>query len=227
MNTKNKAVILLSGGLDSTTTLAFAKSKGFSCHCISFDYNQRQSLEIAAAQKIANDMGADSHNVFKLDMNIFGKSALTNKAINIPKYTNSDKIPITYVPARNIIFLSIALGYAETIGAKDIFIGVSSVDYSGYPDCRPEFIGAFQKAANLATKIGIETKSIQIHTPLIYLSKSETILLGHQLNVDYSKTITCYQISEDGEACGMCDACFLRKKGFQEAGIKDPAVYIR
>jgi 7-cyano-7-deazaguanine synthase len=219
-----KAVVLFSGGLDSTTCLAYAKSQGFECHALSFNYGQRHNTELMAAKKIAAQMGV-AHKIFNLEINQFGGSALTDDKIAVPEYTGTTTIPVTYVPARNTIFLSIALGFAEVLGAKDIFIGVSFVDYSGYPDCRPEYIQAFQTLANLATKMGIEEGGIHIHTPIIHLSKAETIRLGTSLGVDYSITVSCYQADKEGRACGKCDSCALRKKGFTDANLLDVTRY--
>ena len=220
-----KAVILFSGGLDSTTCLAFAKSQGFECHALSFNYGQRHSIELEAAKKIAAKMGVQ-HKIFNLEINQFGGSALTDTNIAVPDHSGNTAIPITYVPARNTIFLSIALGMAEVIGAKDIFIGVSYIDYSGYPDCRPEYIKAFTQLANLATKAGVEEGGIKIHTPIIHLSKADTIKLGHSLAVDYSDTVSCYRADPAGRACGKCDSCTFRKKGFADAGLIDPTRYV-
>lgn len=219
-----KAVVLLSGGLDSTTCLALAKSQGYECHALSFYYSQRHSVELTAAQKIADTMGA-IHKIVTLDVDLFAGSALTTPAIAVPDYQDSEDIPVTYVPARNTIFLAMALGYAEAIGARDLFIGVSSVDYSFYPDCRPEFIQSFQNLANLATKAGVAGDLFTVHAPLQYLSKAQTIQLGIGLGVDYSQTISCYQATGGGEACGHCDSCTFRKKGFASAEISDPTVY--
>lgn len=220
-----KAVILLSGGLDSSTCLALAKSKNYECYGLSFDYGQKHSFEIEAAKKIAKQLEVKEHKIISLSIGELGGSALTDKNITVPKYNDSTEIPITYVPARNTVFLSIALGYAEILGANDIFIGVSSVDYSGYPDCRPEFIDAFQRLANVATKAGIEGKNININAPLLYLSKAETVKMGIDLGVNYGLTVTCYQANDEGLACGECDSCILRQKGFRIAGIKDPTKY--
>ncbi len=220
------ALVLLSGGLDSTTTLAIAKSQGFSCHALTFDYGQRHNAELNAAKKIAQTMGVKSHTVFKLALDQFGGSALTDKSIAVPDFqAAATAIPITYVPARNTIFLSIALGLAETLPAQDIFIGASSVDYSGYPDCRPEFFTAFNHLANLATQSGIEGRPFTVHTPLLYLSKAQTLQTGIALGIDYSLTVSCYQASEEGLACGQCDSCMLRKKGFEDAGLADVTRY--
>lgn len=221
----NKAVILLSGGLDSATCLALAKSQGFSCYALSFSYGQRHGAELEASKQIAKHMNAEEHRIISLDSEQFKNSALTNSSLKVPEYTGSTDIPVTYVPARNTIFLSYALGYAEVIGAFDIFIGVSSIDYSHYPDCRSEYIEAFQQLANLATKVGVEGQLIRIHAPLQRLSKAETIALGIKLGMDYSLTRSCYQLSEKGEACGHCDSCTFRKQGFLQANVSDPTIY--
>ncbi len=219
-----KAIVLLSGGLDSTTTLAIAQSEGFVCYALSFNYGQCHSAELNAAKKIAEAFTVIEHKIFELDLSQFKNSALTDPNIKIPE-VESDGIPVTYVPARNTVFLSIALAWAEVLKIQDIFIGVNAVDYSGYPDCRPEYIEAYQQMANVATKIAVEGQKINIHTPLISLSKSEIITLGYSLNVDYSKTISCYSIDSNGKACGVCDSCRFRKQGFLEAGISDPTLY--
>ena len=224
------AVVLLSGGLDSTTVLAFAKSKGFEVHALSFHYGQRHNYELQIAKKVANKFGVVDHKIAQIDLRAFGGSALTSE-IEVPKGRTElemeGEIPVTYVPARNTIFLSFALAYAEVTNSKDIFIGVNAVDYSGYPDCRPEYIEAFEKMANLATKAGVEDSNrLTIHTPLIDLKKSEIIQMGLDLGVDYSVTSTCYDPNENGAACGICDSCVLRIKGFDELGLKDPAPYI-
>jgi 7-cyano-7-deazaguanine synthase len=223
-----KAVVLLSGGIDSATTLAIAKSSGFEVYAISFRYGQRHVFEIAAARKIAKKIGVKKHFIMDIDLSSFGGSALTDD-IPVPKEDKLENIgkdiPVTYVPARNIIFLSLALGWAEVLGITDIFIGVNAIDYSGYPDCRAEFIEVFEKTANLGTKMGVEGNRIKIHTPLITLSKAEIINKGIELGVDYSLTHSCYDPDEEGRACGKCDSCLLRKKGFNEAGVKDPTVY--
>lgn len=219
------AIILFSGGLDSTTCLADAKSKGFTCHALSFNYGQRHSAELNAAKRIAAHF-AVNHIIVELPLSQFGGSALTDPSLSVPAYNGSQTIPITYVPARNTIFLSFALAWAEVLHANDIFVGVSSVDYSGYPDCRPEFIQAFQTLANLATKVGVEEGKIKLHAPLIYLSKAETILLGQSLGVDYQMTVSCYQATEKGQACGTCDSCALRKKGFADAKLSDQTHYV-
>lgn len=220
-----KAVILLSGGLDSTTCLALAKSQGYACATLSFDYGQRHRAELEAAARISAQFGALKHEVVKLSLDNLGGSALTDESIAVPDYVGDDAIPVTYVPARNTVFLSIALGFAEVLEARSIFAGMSAVDYSGYPDCRPEYIAAFQQMANLATKAGVEGNPIEIKTPLINLSKAQTIKLGDSLGVDYSQTVSCYQLSELGQACGRCDSCELRKRGFLEAGVADPTRY--
>jgi len=222
----SKAVILLSGGLDSTTILAIAKSQGYECYALSFDYGQKQKSELNTAIEIAKSYQVLEHRTMKVSLSDIGGSALTDKDINIPDYKKSSDIPVTYVPARNTIFLSLALAWSEVIGSNDIFIGVNSVDYSGYPDCRPEYIEAFEKMANLATKEAVMGNKVTIHTPLIYLNKGEIIENGLTLGVDYSKTITCYRANELGEACGRCDACELRKIGFKNAGFVDPTRYV-
>lgn len=219
------AVVLFSGGLDSTTCLAYALDQGFQCYAISFNYGQRHSAELNAAKRITKHYQVQ-HIIVDLPISQFGGSALTDEQLSVPNFKDDQQIPITYVPARNTIFLSFALGWAEVLKANDIFIGVSSIDYSGYPDCRPEYIQAFQKLANLATKIGVEENNITLQTPLIHLSKAETIQLGLKLNVDYGLTISCYQATTDGKACGRCDSCQLRIKGFNEAGINDPTAYV-
>jgi 7-cyano-7-deazaguanine synthase len=225
---RRKAVLLLSGGLDSTTLLALAASEGYAIHALSFRYGQRHAAEIAAAQKIAAQYGVVQHVVTDIDLRIFGGSALTAD-IDVPKDrapADDNTIPVTYVPARNTIFLSFALAWAEVLGATEIFIGVNALDYSGYPDCRPEFIDAFQKMAALATRTGVEgTAPVTIRTPLIGLSKKQIIELGSSLGVDYSMTTSCYDPGNDGEACGHCDACQLRLRGFEEARLRDPARY--
>ncbi len=220
---KKKAVILLSGGMDSVTLLALAIKQGYQCHALSFRYGQRHSVELTAAKRITSSKGVE-HKIIDLDLSRFGGSALTDTHIDVPT-TPSEGIPLTYVPARNTVFLSIALAWAEVLEARAIFIGVNAVDYSGYPDCRPEFIQAFEKTANLATKAGIEGDKFKIHTPLINMTKADIILTGHQLGVDYSQTVTCYQADNNGKACGVCDACLLRKKGFEDAGCKDTTRY--
>jgi len=223
------AVVLLSGGLDSTTVLAIAKSDGYTPYALSFRYGQRHAVELAAADRVAKVQGVQRHVIVDIDLRAFGGSALTAD-IDVPKHDSveelSDEIPSTYVPARNTIFLSFALAYAETIGASDIFIGVSAMDSSGYPDCRPEYIESFKAMANLATVAGIQGNSISIHTPLIHSTKAETIQLGMSLGVDYSLTSSCYDPSEDGRPCGHCDSCLLRLRGFLDAGSTDPLQYV-
>lgn len=219
-----KAIILFSGGLDSTTCLAIAKSQGFHCYALSFNYGQRHLAELNSAKKIALSFNVP-HQIIDLSLSQFGGSALTDHSIDVPEYSGKSDIPITYVPARNTIFLSFALAWAEVLKAQDIFIGVSSVDYSGYPDCRPEYIQAFQRLANLATKIGVEDGNIRIHSPLSTLSKAETIKLGIALGVNYQMTVSCYQATPEGLACGKCDSCQLRKKGFAAANAEDPTLY--
>ena len=224
----NRAVVLLSGGLDSTTTLALAMAEGFETYALSFDYGQRQKIELAAARRVAQSLGAREHRIVRIDNDIFGRSALTDD-IDVPKARSvaeiAEGIPATYVPARNTIFLSYALAWAESLGAADIFIGVNALDYSGYPDCRPEFITAFEKMADLATKTGVEGTHFKIHTPLIAMSKAEIIRKAGELRVDLSLTHSCYDPAPDGRACGLCDSCQLRRKGFGEAGLADPIVY--
>jgi 7-cyano-7-deazaguanine synthase len=223
---QKKAVILYSGGLDSTTCLAIAKDQGYAPYALSFSYGQRHSHELEVAKRNARPMGAVDHLLVEFDLRKMGGSALTAD-IDVPKDGVGDEIPITYVPARNTIFLSFALGWAETLGAFDIFIGVNALDYSGYPDCRPEFIAAYETMANLATKAGVEGHGhLKIHTPLIDLSKADIIRKGISLGVDYGLTHSCYDPAEDGSACGLCDSCRLRLKGFAEAGVPDPVRYV-
>ncbi len=222
-----KTVILLSGGLDSATCLAIARQQSFESYALSFLYGQRHDAELVAAKKIAASLGAIEHRTVKLDIGQFGGSALTDSSMTIPEYKKSSDIPVTYVPARNTVFLAIALSYAEAIGAEAIFIGANAVDYSGYPDCRPEYIQAFQAMANLATKASVEGSPFTIHTPLMHLSKAEIIQKGIELGVDYSLTVSCYQLTPDGLACGRCDSCCLRKQGFEQAGTPDPTKYIK
>lgn len=230
MSLKKKAVVLVSGGLDSATALAIAKSDGFEIHAITFDYGQRHRFELDAARRVCESQGVTDLVIFKVDTSIFRGSALTND-IPVPHNRNesqmSDGIPVTYVPARNTIFLSVGLGLAESVGANDLFIGVNAVDYSGYPDCRPEFIRAFEAMAILATKAGVEGSRLTIHTPLILLTKAEIIRKGLSLNVDYGLTHSCYDPLPDGTSCGECDSCQLRVKGFREAGVVDPIRYQR
>ena len=224
------AVVLLSGGIDSTTTLAIAITEGYEAYALSFDYGQRHQIEMQAARRAADSLGAKEHRIAKIDLRVFGGSALTGD-IDVPKQRSeteiADGIPVTYVPARNTIFLAYALGWAEVIQAADIFLGVNAIDYSGYPDCRPEFIEAFQTLANIGTKAGVEGGRFQIHTPLIKFSKAEIIRQAFELGVDLSLTHSCYDPSPEGFACGECDSCLLRLKGFREAGIQDPIRYAK
>jgi 7-cyano-7-deazaguanine synthase len=223
---QKKAVILLSGGLDSATVLAMARAEGYACYCLSFAYGQKHSSELDFARRLAAHLGATEHRVANIDIGAFGGSALTDDGIDVPDAAVADEgIPVTYVPARNTVFLSYALGWAEVLGSSDIFIGVNAVDYSGYPDCRPEFVQAFENMANLATKAGVEGDRLTIHSPLISLTKGEIIKAGMELSVDYSMTVSCYRLSEAGEACGECDSCVLRAVGFTEAGVEDPTRY--
>lgn len=219
-----KAVVLLSGGLDSTTALAVAQSEGYDCYALSVRYGQCHDVELDAASKIAQTFKVAEHRIFDIDLSAFKGSALTDDAVMVPDYP-TEGIPVTYVPARNTIFLSVALAWAEVLRACDIFIGVNAVDYSGYPDCRLEYIKAYQSMANLATKVAVEGQKLTIHTPLVSLSKSEIIRLGSGLGVDYALTVSCYSADRQGHACGRCDACRFRKQGFIEAGIADPTVY--
>ncbi|WP_259753513.1 7-cyano-7-deazaguanine synthase QueC [Pseudomonas sp. GCEP-101] len=219
-----KAVILLSGGLDSATVVAMAKADGYDCYTMSFDYGQRHRAELQAAERVARQQGVIEHKVIGLNLNGIGGSALTDSSIEVPE-APSEGIPVTYVPARNTVFLSLALGWAEVLGARDIFIGVNAVDYSGYPDCRPEFVEAFERMANLATKAGVEGEGFRIQAPLQFLSKAQIIEAGIAQGVDYSLTVSCYQADEDGRACGKCDSCRLRSEGFAAAGISDPTRY--
>ena len=219
-----KAVVLLSGGLDSATALAVARAQGYACHALSFDYGQRHEAELEAARRVAAQLGVEEHRILRLGLDQIGGSALTDPGIAVPE-TPQQGIPVTYVPARNTIFLSLALGWAEVLGARDLFIGVNAVDYSGYPDCRPEYIAAFQKLANLATKAGVEGDEFRIHAPLIEMSKAEIIATGTRLGVDYSLTVSCYQADAQGRACGRCDSCRLRAEGFAAAGVPDPTRY--
>ena len=223
-NIKPKAVVLVSGGLDSTTVLAMAHAEGFECYTLSFDYGQRHRAELVAAERVSSSYNDVVHKVVNLNLNSIGGSALTDESIAVPE-SPTEGIPITYVPARNTVFLSIALGWAEVLGANDIFIGVNAVDYSGYPDCRPEFIDAFESLANVATKVGVEGGRIRIRAPLSDLSKADIIKQGAALGVDYASTISCYQADSDGRACGRCDSCRLRKEGFDAAGVPDPTRY--
>jgi len=219
-----KAVILLSGGLDSATIVAMAKAQGFACYTMSFDYGQRHRAELQAAERVARQLGVVEHKVIGLDLNGIGGSALTDPDIAVPE-TPGEGIPVTYVPARNTVFLSLALGWAEVLGARHLFIGVNAVDYSGYPDCRPEFVEAFERLANLATKAGVEGDTFKIEAPLQFLSKAQIVQAGSQLGVDYALTVSCYQADDEGQACGCCDSCRLRAEGFKAAGISDPTRY--
>lgn len=221
---EKRAVILVSGGLDSTTVLAMARARGYACYTLSFDYGQRHSAELYAAERVSETLGDVEHKVVKLNLDSIGGSALTDADIAVPEEETSG-IPVTYVPARNTVFLSIALGWAEVLGAQDIFIGVNAVDYSGYPDCRPEYIGAFEVMANLATRAGVEGDKLSIHTPLMEMSKGDIIEAGMALGVDYSLTVSCYQATDEGLACGKCDACRLRSQGFLDAAVEDPTRY--
>ena len=219
-----KAVVLLSGGLDSATVLAQVRAQGFACYALSLDYGQRHASELAAARRVAAALGVVEHKIIALDLTQIGGSALTDASIAVPE-TPSAGIPVTYVPARNTVFLSLALGWAEVLGAQDIFIGVNAVDYSGYPDCRPEYIAAFERLANLATRAGVEGTPFRINAPLIAMSKAEIIQAGMQLGVDYALTLSCYAADSDGRACGRCDSCRLRAAGFAQAGVPDPTHY--
>ncbi|MCW8905828.1 MAG: 7-cyano-7-deazaguanine synthase QueC [Sedimenticola sp.] len=219
-----KAVILLSGGLDSATVLAIAREQGFACHTLSLAYGQRHSVELQAAQRVAQALGAVEHKVIPIALDAFGGSALTDQKIAVPEEA-TEGIPVTYVPARNTIFLSLALGWAEVLGARDLFLGVNAVDYSGYPDCRSEFVQAFERLANLATKAGVEGSRFTVHAPLIEMSKAEIIRQGSALGVDYGITVSCYQADANGTACGVCDSCRLRARGFADAGVPDPTPY--
>ena len=223
-DTTRKAVVLLSGGLDSATVLAMAIAQGYECHVLSFDYGQRSLTELNAARAVAKALGARDHRVVRLSLEDFGGSALTDTSIDVPE-GEVEGIPVTYVPARNTVFLSIALGLAEVIEAEAIFIGVNAVDYSGYPDCRPEFIAAFENMANLATRAGVSGHPIRIETPLMNLTKADIIVEGQRLGLDYGLTVSCYQADDEGRACGVCDSCRLRAKGFADAGMADPTRY--
>lgn len=224
MSENQKAVVLLSGGLDSATVLAIARNQGYDCYALSLDYGQRHATELNAAQKVAQQMKAVQHRILQLDLRQFGGSALTDDSIDVP-ITESDDIPVTYVPARNTIFLSLALAWAETLNARKLFVGVNAVDYSGYPDCRPEYIESFENMANLATKAGVEGDRFSIEAPLISMTKAQIIRLGTELGVDYAQTISCYQVDADGAACGACDSCRLRRQGFIDAGVPDATHY--
>ena len=224
MTSSPRAVVLVSGGLDSATALAIARSQGFECYALSVDYGQRHSAELDAARRVAARAGVRDHRIMRVDLAGIGGSALTDKTIAVPESPTTG-IPVTYVPARNTIMLSLALGWAEVLGASDIFVGVNFVDYSGYPDCRPEFIAAFERLASLATKAGVEGHPCRVHAPLITLSKAEIIREGVRLGVDYGLTVSCYQADDNGRACGRCDSCRLRAAGFEVAGVADPTAY--
>jgi 7-cyano-7-deazaguanine synthase len=219
-----KAVVLLSGGLDSATVLAMARHQGYDCYALSLDYGQRHRAELVAARRVAEATGVQEHKILPLSLDAIGGSALTDRSIDVPA-AGGEGIPVTYVPARNTVFLALALGWAEVIGSSDLFVGVNAVDYSGYPDCRPAFIAAFEQLANLATKAGVEGEGIRIHAPLIEMSKAEIIKTGAGLDVDYGLTVSCYQADEQGTACGVCDSCQLRAEGFRVAGVTDPTRY--
>ena len=221
---QEKAVVLLSGGLDSATALGMAREQGFACYALSLDYGQRHQAELNAARRVAHSLGVVEHKILALSLDAIGGSALTDHSIDVPK-EGGEGIPITYVPARNTIFLSLALAWAEVLGARDLFVGVNAVDYSGYPDCRPEYIEAFENLANLATKAGVEGERFHIHAPLIHMTKAEIIREGTRLGVDYALTVSCYQADEQGRACGHCDSCRFRAQGFAQAGIPDPTRY--
>jgi len=221
---EKRAVVLLSGGLDSATALAMAKEQGYTCHVLSFDYGQRSLTELNAAKAIAEQMGVAEDRILRLHLEDFGGSALTDTSIEMPE-GETEGVPVTYVPARNTVFLSLALGWAEVLDADAIFIGVNAVDYSGYPDCRPEFIAAFETMANLATRRGIDGNPIRIETPLMSMTKADIIMRGNALGIDYALTVSCYQADADGRACGRCDSCRLRAKGFADAGVADPTRY--
>lgn len=225
-STRRRAVVLLSGGLDSATTLAIAREAGFDCYCLSLDYGQRHRSELEAAARVAKALGASEHRVLLVALGEFGGSALTDNTIAVPVDGVQPGIPVTYVPARNTIMLSLALAWAEVLGSRDIFVGVNAVDYSGYPDCRPEYIAAFEVMARLATRVGVEGKTLSIHAPLIALSKAEIIRRGSTLGVDYGITVSCYQADERGRACGVCDSCRLRREGFSALGLSDPIPYV-
>jgi 7-cyano-7-deazaguanine synthase len=221
------AVVLLSGGLDSATCLAIAAGEGYACHCLSVDYGQRHGAELDAAKRVAAALGAREHRQLHIDLTGFGGSALTDSGIAVPTEGVQGGIPVTYVPARNTIMLSMALAWAEVLGSRDIFIGVNAVDYSGYPDCRPEYIAAFERMANLATKAAVEGARLTLHTPLIDLAKADIIRRGTALGIDYGLTVSCYQADDEGRACGACDSCRLRRSGFAAAGLADPTRYYR
>lgn len=222
--TQKRAVVLLSGGLDSATTLAIAREQGFACYALSLDYGQRHLVELNAARRVARDLGVVEHKILPLSLDAIGGSALTDRSIEVPEQ-GGEGIPVTYVPARNTVFLSLALGWAEVLGAHDLFVGVNALDYSGYPDCRPEYIRAFEQLANLATRAGVEGEHLHIQAPLIDLTKAQIIREGMRLGVDYAPTVSCYQADAEGRACGRCDSCRFRIQGFAEAGIADPTRY--
>jgi 7-cyano-7-deazaguanine synthase len=219
------SVVLLSGGLDSATVLAMARERGYACHCLSLDYGQRHGAELQAAARVATALGAAAHRVLKLDLGQLGGSALTDSSIAVPTGGVEPGIPVTYVPARNTIMLALALAWAEVLGAQDIFVGVNAVDYSGYPDCRPEFVRAFEALANLATKAAVEGTPLKVHAPLIDMTKAQIIAEGGRLGVDFGLTVSCYQADAAGRACGVCDSCRLRRAGFADAGVADPTRY--
>ena len=219
-----KAVVLLSGGLDSSTVLAMAQDQGYECYTISFDYGQRHRSELEASKNVSKAQGAKTHKIIQMDLRTIGGSALTDD-MEVPEYGDEEGIPSTYVPARNTVFLSLALGWAEVLGARDIFIGANDLDYSGYPDCRPEYLQAFETMANLATKAGVEGDHFHIRAPLLSMTKADVVREGTRLGVDYGITISCYQADDEGRACGVCDSCTYRKKGFEEAGVADPKPY--
>lgn len=221
---RKKAVVLLSGGLDSATVLAVARDRGYACHALSFDYGQRHAAELDAARELAGALGVVEHKILPLSLDAIGGSALTDQAIEVPD-DGGEGIPVTYVPARNTVFLSLALGWAEVLGAHDLFIGVNAVDYSGYPDCRPGFIAAFEQLANLATRDGVEGRPFHVHAPLISMTKAQIVKTGNDLGVDYAMTVSCYRADEQGRACGHCDSCRFRAQGFTEAGLPDPTRY--
>lgn len=221
---RKRAVVLLSGGLDSATALAVARADGYDCYALSLDYGQRSVAELNAARRVCESLGVVEHKVLPIDLSSIGGSALTDTSIDVPE-DGGEGIPVTYVPARNTVFLSLALGWAEVLGANDLFVGVNAVDYSGYPDCRPEYIAAFERLANLATKAGVEGARFHVHAPLIDLTKAQIIALGTELGVDYGLTVSCYQADAEGRACGHCDSCRFRAEGFRQAGLPDPTPY--
>ena len=221
-----RAVVLLSGGLDSVTALAMAREQGFECYTLSFNYGQRHHAELNAAKTLYSQNGAVAHKVIDIDLSAIGGSALTDQTIDVPEHYE-EGIPVTYVPARNTVFLSIALGWAEVLSAQAIFVGVNAVDYSGYPDCRPEFVAAFEQLANVATKAGVEGQKLTVHAPLMTMTKADIIQQGTRLGIDYGQTISCYQADADGRACGKCDSCCFRQQGFEQAGLDDPTRYIK